>query len=215
MPEGEALSDAQLLEELRAFFLRNPQFEQSLRNECPPGTGPGHGTGPDPGRVPAPAGDLCVPNDGPHDLPSPLTPPPWLVTAAKDVFELRGLDAELAELTWDSLVGAGPVQMRSPNKARMLSFESLDLTLDLEVTEDAGSYEIVGHLMPPTVDRIEVDRLPPADASSGPSHDPAPLLAVVDETGQFVLGNLEPGRIRLLCHREGLPCIRTAWFRLS
>jgi len=210
MPEGETLSDAQLLEELRSFFARNPQFALA----------PQEGPAPGDGREDEADGD-----QGPETVPDPLVPPGWLVTAAKDVFELRGIDARIAELTWDSFVGAGPVRMRSAGTVRMLSFETLDLTIDLEITSNAGDHEIVGHVIPPAADRVEVNWLPvgedPSDAPSGAGagagtgdvRERGPAGATVDPTGKFVLAGLRPGRIRLVFHREGQADVRTAWFR--
>ncbi len=115
-------------------------------------------------------------------------PPADVIDAAKELFTWRTVDAELAALTFDSLLDDEPAAVRSTAAApRLLTFEADGITLELEVEADAGgSRRLVGQVVPPRAGDLELvvdgrtDRVP------------------VDDVGRFVIALPdEPGRILL------------------
>jgi hypothetical protein len=133
-------------------------------------------------------------------------PPGWMVDLAKLSFELRGIDAELAELVADSRVDAPAVAVRSTAIAaepRMLTFETDDLSIDIEVSLDrSGKQTVVGQLLPEQMAHVEV-------------HQPGrpPLGVAADEYGRFILGGVAPGAFRLVCHRPDHRSVVSEWVR--
>jgi hypothetical protein len=79
--------------------------------------------------------------------------PPGFVTTAKSVFAWRGIDAELAQLTYDSRCD-GDLVARSRSETasiRALTFTSAHLSIELEVSE--GS--LLGQIIPPRAGMLE------------------------------------------------------------
>ena len=102
-------------------------------------------------------------------------PPPDLVSRSREVFTWRTIDAELAALTFDSLIdSATPV--RSGEGPRMLVFESTSRRAEVEVLEDPGGRRrLLGQLLPPAVAMVQV-------------HLGANVVhTAADELGRFVL----------------------------
>jgi hypothetical protein len=62
--------------------------------------------------------------------------PPQLVTAAIHAYAWRTIDAELAQLVVDSMISAATV--RGPGEARLLTFETERLTIEVEVSSSSG-----------------------------------------------------------------------------
>src|SRR5271169_3310951 len=83
--------------------------------------------------------------------------PPEFVVAAKNAFAWHNIDAELAQLTYDSAVGAGvgPSAVAGTRSEaasiRALTFASSQLTIELEVTADS----LLGQVVPTQVATIE------------------------------------------------------------
>lgn len=131
-------------------------------------------------------------------------PPESVVALAKSSFGLRRLDAELATLNADSLTDAIGPRVRTGRTARIVSFESADLTLELESTPAGSGWRIVGQLEPPTPARIHL------------LHPGKPTESSVDADGRgrFALDVTGPGPLSLLCRRPGRPDVVTAWLLL-
>lgn len=81
-------------------------------------------------------------------VPAPLLPD------AIDAFDLRTLDAELAELTFDSLSELSVV--RADHGPRILTFCAGQRVVEVEVTEASGGRRIVGQLTPPGPALVEL-----------------------------------------------------------
>lgn len=130
-------------------------------------------------------------------------PPGWMVELAKLSYDLRSLDAELAELVADSLVDAPSVAVRSAALAepRMLTFESDDLLVEVEVEADGhGGSTLTGQLVPAQPARVEL-RQPDRPHRS----------VQADELGRFVIEGLAAAPFSLVCHRpDGRP-VASAW----
>ena len=115
-------------------------------------------------------------------------PPPDVTAAAKELFTWRTVDAELAALTFDSLLDDEPAAVRSTAVApRLLTFEADGIAVELEVeTEPGAGRRLVGQVVPPRAGHLELV----VDGRT----DRAP----VDDIGRFVVGLPdEPQRLRL------------------
>jgi hypothetical protein len=139
--------------------------------------------------------------------------PPVLVEHARMAFAWRTIDAEIAELSYDSLAdremlaavrdaglpGSGP---------RLLGFDTdvtgdadSALTVEIEVSFDRGRASLLGQLTPPTPATVQVL----SSAGQGPV-----ATATADEFGQFHLDGLPGGPVRLrVC--VGSRTVDTSW----
>ncbi len=82
--------------------------------------------------------------------------PDDVVEAAKGSYSWRTIDAELAELAYDSTADATPLAgVRGVARTRTLSFEAPDLTVEVEV-EEAGARTVTGQLVPPQPATVEL-----------------------------------------------------------
>jgi hypothetical protein len=82
-------------------------------------------------------------------------PPSELVAGAKALFTWRTVDAELAVLTYDSLLDA-EAGVRATALPRVLTFEAPGLTVELEVESDPRGRRLSGQLVPATLASVEV-----------------------------------------------------------
>ncbi|MEV4621600.1 hypothetical protein AB0J74_23185 [Asanoa sp. NPDC049573] len=112
----------------------------------------------------------------------------------RSAFAWRTVDAELAALTPDPAVGA----RAEPAAVRALTFAARDLTIEVEVTDDA----LHGQVVPPQRGEIEL-------------RDRSGVVAVaqVDDVGWFVLGPLPRGMFRLHL-RAGDAVVVTEWITI-
>ncbi|OLT11020.1 hypothetical protein BJF78_27985 [Pseudonocardia sp. CNS-139] len=128
-------------------------------------------------------------------------PPPEVLEAAKQSFTWRTIDAELAALTYDSLLDDGPVAVRSGGQARILSFEAGPLTIEVEIDATPGARRLLGQLVPATAAELELNV---ADAD--------PVRGRADELGRFVLPlPREVQRISLRCVLSDGRVVQSAW----
>src|SRR2546430_2753133 len=108
--------------------------------------------------------------------------PARFVEVGKAAFAWRTVDAELAALTYDS-ASEGVSWVRSePADLRALTFAARGLTIELELTEDALS----GQVVPPRAGSVEVLL---RDGSAG--------SVEVDEVGWFTIRPRPSGLFRL------------------
>jgi hypothetical protein len=127
--------------------------------------------------------------------------PPWFVEAARSAYAWHNIDAELAELTYDSSrdrdLGAA---LRSESASiRALSFNSPHLTIELEVADDS----LLGQIMPVQEGTIE------AQTQAGAS-----MAAAVDKLGCFAIEPIPPSPFRLHCHTADGTDVVTGWITL-
>jgi|GEM_PF-317277 len=78
-----------------------------------------------------------------------LEPPPQVLDAARQSFTWRTVDAELATLTHDSLIDAGPVLARSSASPRILTFEVAAVQIEMEVEAATSGHRLLGQITPP------------------------------------------------------------------
>jgi hypothetical protein len=132
--------------------------------------------------------------------------PAELVQAALDAFGWRDIDAELAELVYDSLVDADAASLvRGPADQRLVSFAVGGITIDVEVASAGPSRSVMGQIAPPQ--RAMVDIRGPRDT----------VTVEADELGRFRSGPISPGpaslRLRPPPGGDG-PAIVTDWISL-
>ncbi len=110
------------------------------------------------------------------------------VRAAKEAWTWRTIDAELAALTYDSVVDEERLAgVRGAATTRALSFEAGELVVDLEVTDDGDGLRIRGQLAPAG----------PAAVLLEFSDGRAPVVMLTDELGRFGAERTAPGVARL------------------
>jgi hypothetical protein len=131
--------------------------------------------------------------------------PAEFVTAAKNAFAWHNIDAELAQLTYDSTGEAASGLVSSGTRAeaasiRALTFTSTRLTIELEVSDD----RLLGQVVPAQAATIEVQ------ARDGEGGSPI----VTDEIGCFSVRPAPAGAFRLRCRAAGGTDVLTGWVTL-
>lgn len=127
--------------------------------------------------------------------------PPSFTEAGRNAFAWRGIDAELAQLTYDSELdqdAAAGVRAEAAS-IRALTFTSPHLTIELEVGENA----LLGQVVPTGEGTIEV--LTQAGVTA---------LIPVDEVGCFPVSPIPASPFRLRCRTSGGGSVVTGWITL-
>lgn len=125
-------------------------------------------------------------------------PPPHVIDNARDAYVWHGIDAELAELVYDS-ADAAAAGVRGAEAARQVTFRAPGLEIEVEVVSERVRI-VVGQLVPPQPATIELrqgERTRRVDA---------------DPLGRFTFDDVAPGAVKLtvrtvsgaLIHTEGL-----------
>lgn len=127
--------------------------------------------------------------------------PPEFVEAAKNAFAWHNIDAELAELTYDSSRDAEPAPSTRAETAsiRALTFTSAHLTIELEVTHDS----LLGQIVPAQPGSIKVQL-----------RDGAESTVPADEIGRFTIRPMPAGTFRLHCKTSADADALTNWITL-
>jgi hypothetical protein len=134
--------------------------------------------------------------------------PPQLLDQVRRSFCWRNVDAELAELSFDSLVDREPaLAVRSDGgtalEPRMLGFgavvDGVDVSIEIEVSTARGRCELIGQLWPAGATAVEIQ-----------SGDGAVAQVPVDELGRFVVAEVPRGPVRL-CVRQDDRVVHTTW----
>jgi hypothetical protein len=131
--------------------------------------------------------------------------PDWFVETGKNAFAWHNIDAELAQLTYDSSVDAdqgqvaGAAAVRSEAASiRALTFTSTHLSLELEVASES----LLGQVIPPQAGTLEVHTT--AGVTSSP----------VDEIGCFAVDPIPASPFRLRCRTADGADVLTGWITL-
>jgi hypothetical protein len=119
--------------------------------------------------------------------------------AARGSFSWRTIDAELAELAYDSAAQAGrEALVRSADTRRLLTFDAAGLSIEVEVTSTDPDVRLVGQVVPPQRAEIEV------------RHAGGRITVEADDLGRFAADGISAGPVSLVC-RLGERTVATAW----
>lgn len=128
--------------------------------------------------------------------------PSTVVQAARASFTWRSIDAELAELAYDSLLDdALLVGVRGGESPRSLTFEAPDVVVEVEVVEAGARRRLLGQLIPPLGAEIHI------------RHSGGMVRVEADDVGRFTASGVAPGPVSLRCKvqgREDAP-VETPW----
>jgi hypothetical protein len=127
--------------------------------------------------------------------------PADFVAAAKNAFTWHNIDAELAQLTYDSTRDLEPAPSTRAETAsiRALAFTSAHLTIELEVTPDS----LIGQIVPGQPGTIKVQ--PKVGGE---------MAVTADEIGLFAIQPIPSGSFRLHCRTDTGVEALTGWISL-
>jgi hypothetical protein len=127
--------------------------------------------------------------------------PSWFIETGKNAFAWHNIDAELAQLTYDSNVDRHEAAvMRSETASiRALTFTSDHLTLELEVTGNS----LLGQLLPPRPGELEIQT-----RAGGTS------ATQIDEIGCFSVDPIPDSPFRLRCRAADGTDVLTGWITI-
>ncbi|CAN5876266.1 hypothetical protein BH23ACT4_BH23ACT4_00280 [soil metagenome] len=126
--------------------------------------------------------------------------PPTVAEFAAALFTWRDIDAELAELAFDSVEEETPTGVRSTTTARMISFEVGKWTIDLEYN-------------PAT--RILLGSMSPASPFTVELHSRGARFAMdLDDIGRFEFEDVEGGPASLVFRATDGEVVKTSWIVL-
>jgi hypothetical protein len=127
--------------------------------------------------------------------------PSWFIETGKNAFAWHNIDAELAQLTYDSNEDRREAAaMRSETASiRSLTFTSAHLSLELEVTGNS----LLGQLLPPRAGTLEI-------------HTRAGEISTteVDEIGRFAVDPIPDSPFRLRCRTADDTDVLTGWITI-
>ena len=126
--------------------------------------------------------------------------PEWFVEAGKNAYAWHNIDAELAQLTYDSSRDEDTVAAVRSEAAsiRALTFTSGRLSIELEVAESS----LLGQIIPPRAGTLEVH------TTAGVTCSP------VDDIGCFVVDPIPSSPFRLRCRTQDGADVLTGWITL-
>jgi hypothetical protein len=126
--------------------------------------------------------------------------PPEFIAAGKTAYAWHNVDAELAQLTYDSTDDREPAGVRSEAASiRSLTFTSAHVTIELEVTEDA----LLGQAIPAQEGTIEVH-----------TREGVVTTIPVDRVGYFTVRPIPGGQFRLQYRATDGSAVLTGWITL-
>jgi hypothetical protein len=125
--------------------------------------------------------------------------PSWFVTTGKNAYAWHNIDAELAQLTYDSQADRELALVRSETASiRALTFTSAHLSLELEV----GTDTLFVQVMPPQAGILETHTKAGTTTSPG------------DESGYFAVEPIPDSPFRLRFRTAGGTDVVTGWITL-
>jgi len=126
--------------------------------------------------------------------------PEWFIETGKNAYAWHNIDAELAQLTYDSSRdrdAAAAVRSEAAS-IRALTFTSGRLSIELEV----GESTLLGQIVPPQTGTLEVHTA--AGVTSSP----------VDEIGCFSVTPIPASPFRIRCRTQDGADVLTGWITL-
>jgi len=139
------------------------------------------------------------------DLFDPV--PSHLVERATALFTWRTIDAELAELVYDSASAREPMTVRGDGEPRILTFrlepiadrEPAPRVVEIEIGGEGDTRDLLGRVSPSGPDHVDIDR------------GTATVTVAADERGRFAARDLSPGPLRIRCVYPDGSDIVTDW----
>lgn len=129
--------------------------------------------------------------------------PQNVIAAAKASLTWRTIDAELAELSFDSLDQERELAgVRATDLARILVFEAATLRIEVQVTVSGDEVSLLG----------QVDQ--PGERGITFRHAGEPAVVRTDGRGRFRLTSAFSGPVSLQVERPGQPPVETSWTTL-
>lgn len=127
--------------------------------------------------------------------------PAWFVETGKNAYAWHNIDAELAQLTYDSQADQhrAAVMRSEPASIRSFTFTSAHLSLELEVVEGA----LLGRIIPPRAGTVETQ-----------TRAGATMNTPVDEIGCFAVDPIPASPFRLRCRTTDGTDVLTDWIML-
>lgn len=110
-------------------------------------------------------------------------PPASVIEGAKWVHEWRNMDAELAELTFDSTEGLELAGFRSTGSLRELTFVSGQHSIEIEIEPGPRTVTLHGTVEPPVVGSMQI--VVGGEVFTGE----------LDESGAFTIEGVAPGTV--------------------
>jgi hypothetical protein len=126
--------------------------------------------------------------------------PPDVTDFAKAALSWRTIDAELAQLSYDSSDETTSATVRSTASARIVGFEAGEWMIDLE--HDLATRELRGQVQP--TGRLEIELHVVG----------AVLVTETDDLGRFSFDGVEAGPVALVLRVEGDETVKTEWIVL-
>jgi hypothetical protein len=123
--------------------------------------------------------------------------PSDVVAFAKAAFTWRDIDAELAELDFDSADEEVPAGVRSSTTLRMISFQAGQWMIDIEYDEAAG--RLIGATSPPARYTVELH-------TSGAS-----FTTESDDMGRFTADGIARGPLGMVLRFIRGQVVKTQW----
>lgn len=123
--------------------------------------------------------------------------PPDVTEFARAAFTWRDLEAELAEVDYDSAEEELPAGVRSSTVVRMMSFQAGRWMIDIEYDETAG--RLMGATSPPAGYTIELH-------TAG-----ARFATESDESGRFTADEVGRGPLAMLLRFPDGSVVKTPW----
>jgi hypothetical protein len=125
--------------------------------------------------------------------------PSWFVEMGKNAYAWHNIDAELAQLTYDSQADTELAFVRSEAASiRALTFTSAHLSIELEVGKDS----LLGQVIPPQAGTLETY------TKAGQT------TSLVDESGYFAVEPIPPNPFRLRFRTSDGADVVTGWITL-
>jgi hypothetical protein len=130
-------------------------------------------------------------------------PPPEVLHAARESFVWRTVDAEIAALTYDSLLDDEPAATRAAARSRVLAFEADGLTIEVELDSTPSGRRLLGQLVPAQEAEVELR-----------AGETVVATAAADELGRFAMAlPARPQRVVVRCRVRGARGVESALSR--
>lgn len=129
--------------------------------------------------------------------------PQSVLDAARGSFTWRTIDAELAEIAFDSVVDGDLAGVRGRlSGPRLLTFEAADIAIELEVTQVGDRRRLVGQVVPSDAADVEV------------RHGEGSTAVDIDDMGRFAVDEVPSGPVSVRVRRPDQDPVDTDWVTL-